>query len=101
MIKTTINTLVDSAFNTTIDTVQTSKKIFVDTFVKHKELAKSLNEFVDTQTEYTKNAVNHTVKLGKTVQEHVTNPEFYREIVSSAKDYTKTFVDAYKTQRGK
>lgn len=100
MIKTTINTIVDSAFNTTIDTVQTSKKIFVDTFVKHKELAKSLNEFVDTQTEYTKNAVNHTVKIGKTVQGYVTNPEFYTGAIASSKEYAKTFFDTL-TQKGK
>lgn len=92
MIKTTINTIMDIAFNTTVDTVQTSKKIFVDTFVKHKELAKSLNEFVDTQTEYTKNAVNHTLKLGNTVQGYLTNPEFYAGVFASSTEYTKNFL---------
>ena len=43
--------------DTTIDAVQTSKKQFVNTmFAKNENIAKTLNEFVDAQTEYTKSA---------------------------------------------
>lgn len=45
------------ALDTTIDTIQNGKKQFVNTFVTNKEIAKSLNNFVDAQSEYTKQAV--------------------------------------------
>ena len=45
--------LIDS----TIDTIQTSKKTFVNTFVLNKDVAAALNDFVDAQSEYTKKAV--------------------------------------------
>lgn len=40
-----------------IDTVQTGKKTFVQTFVSNEAVAKALNSFIDAQTEYTKKAV--------------------------------------------
>ena len=45
--------LIDS----TIDTIQTGKKTFVNTFVQNKDVAAALNDFVDAQSEYTKKAV--------------------------------------------
>jgi len=39
-----------------IDTVQTGKKTFVQTFVSNENVAKALNTFIDAQTEYTKKA---------------------------------------------
>lgn len=64
-------------FDTTIDLIQTGKKNFVSTvFAKNETVAKALNEFVDAQTAYTKDAVkagtdvasklsSETVKLGQ------------------------------------
>lgn len=40
-----------------IDTVQTGKKTFVQTFVSNENVAAALNNFIDAQTEYTKKAV--------------------------------------------
>lgn len=40
-----------------IDTVQTGKKTFVQTFVSNENVAKALNSFIDAQTDYTKKAV--------------------------------------------
>ena len=40
-----------------IDTVQGAKTSFVNTFVKQKDVAKSLQAFVDAQTTFTKQAV--------------------------------------------
>ena len=40
-----------------IDTVQTGKKTFVQTFVSNENVAAALNSFIDAQTEYTKKAV--------------------------------------------
>jgi hypothetical protein len=39
-----------------IDTVQTSKKTFVKTFVQNETAAKAMNEFIDAQADYTKKA---------------------------------------------
>ena len=43
--------------DSTIDTIQTTKKTFVNTFVLNKDVAAALNDFVDAQSEYTKKAV--------------------------------------------
>lgn len=40
-----------------IDTVQTGKKTFVNTFVTNETVKEALNNFVDAQAEYTKKAV--------------------------------------------
>ena len=40
-----------------IDTVQNGKKYFVSSFVTDDNVRKSLNAFVDAQTEYTKQIV--------------------------------------------
>ena len=40
-----------------IDTVQTGKKTFVKTFVQNEKIAEALNNFVDAQSAYTKQAV--------------------------------------------
>jgi hypothetical protein len=45
------------AVNTFIDTVQGSKKYFVNTFITDKEIQKPLNAFVDTQTAFVKQIV--------------------------------------------
>ena len=37
-----------------IDTIQTTKKQYITTYVTNKVVADALNQFVDTQTEYTK-----------------------------------------------
>lgn len=40
-----------------IDTVQTGKKTFVNTFVTNETVKEALNSFVDAQADYTKKAV--------------------------------------------
>lgn len=42
--------------NTFIDTVQGAKSTFVKTFVQDKDVAKSLQSYVDTQTQFVKTA---------------------------------------------
>jgi len=39
-----------------IDTVQTGKKTFVNTFVQNEQIKDSLIKFIDTQSDYTKKA---------------------------------------------
>ncbi len=45
--------------NQAVDAVQTAKKNFVTNTVFDADLAKHMHTFVDTQTEYTKAAVNN------------------------------------------
>ena len=96
MIKTTITTLVDSALNTTVDTIQTSKKIFVDTFVKHEGLAKSLNEFVDAQTDYTKQAIDASFTASNNVYNAITDKTFYIDTIKSAQEAVQSLFHTQK-----
>jgi hypothetical protein len=71
--------------DTTVDTIQTSKKMFVDTFVKHEGLAKTLNEFVDAQTEYTKKAIETGITTGTNVYSAITDKTFYTDTLEALK----------------
>lgn len=43
-------------FDAVIDAVQSSKKTAVNTFVTNEAVKTALNQFIDAQSEYTKNA---------------------------------------------
>ena len=77
--------------DTTVDTIQTSKKMFVDTFVKHEALAKTLHEFVDAQTNYTKQAIDVSIKTGTDVYNTVTDKSFYVDTIKTAQEAVKSF----------
>lgn len=79
--------------NTAIDAVQTSKKIAVDTFVKHEGLAKSLNQFVDSQTEYTKKAVETGFTTATSITSIFSDKSFYSDMAKTMQDaVSSTFV---------
>lgn len=46
-----------------VDAIQTAKKQAITTFVQHDGLAKILNSFVDSQTAYTKSAIDAGIKM--------------------------------------
>lgn len=72
--------------NTAIDSIQSSKKIAVDTFVKHEGLSKALHNFVDSQTEYTKKAVETGYKTATSVAGIFADPKFYKDSVETMQD---------------
>ena len=74
-----------------IDMVQSSKKVFVDTFVKNEDLSKSLHQFVDTQTEYTKKAVDTFTTATSDVYKTVTDKNFIADSLKSLKNSVKEF----------
>lgn len=74
-----------------IDAVQNSKKSFVDTFVKHEALAKSLNGFVDAQTKYTKAAVDAGIKTATEITGVVSNKDFQKDVFESLKSLSPMF----------
>lgn len=59
--------------NLFIDTVQSTKKVMVKTFIDNKVIANSLNEFVDAQTAYTKEAVKASISAASTVSKELSN----------------------------
>lgn len=75
-------------FNTNfyIDTFQNSKKQFVNAIVQHDGIKKALNEFVDTQTAYTKSAVNAALEVNKRV---------FEESAKAASEFTKFDVSKF------
>jgi len=75
------------ALDSTIDTIQTGKKMWVNTFVTNKAIAAAMNDFVDAQTEYTKKAVKTGTETATTFAEEVT-----KTLQDIGKfDYTKAF----------
>ena len=65
---------------TVIDAVQTGKKQFVNQFVKHEKLSNTMNDYIDTQTQYTKDFVKSVIDFGTEVYGVVTTPKFAQEI---------------------
>jgi len=82
--------MIKNFIDNTIDAFQTSKKIFVDTVVKHEGLASSLNKFVDTQTAYTKKAVDGAFEVSQDLYKVVTDKAFYTDLVKNAQDSVQT-----------
>ena len=46
--------------NMWVDTIQNAKKTWVDTWVKDESMSKPLNAFINTQTEFTKEAIKQS-----------------------------------------
>jgi hypothetical protein len=59
-------------FDPVIDAIQSSKKSFVNTFITNEKIAKSLNDYVDSQTSYTKEAMNATTTMVTAVMSETT-----------------------------
>jgi hypothetical protein len=57
--------------NTFIDAVQGAKSTFVKTFVYDKDVAKSLNSFIDAQTAFSKQVVSTTSDVVGYTQEQM------------------------------
>lgn len=81
-----------------VDAIQVSKKMVVDTFVKHEGLAKTLNEFVDAQTEYTKKAIDAGYTASTNVYKTLTDKAFYADAAKAMQASSQTF---FKAQQAK
>jgi hypothetical protein len=87
--------------NNTVDAIQTSKKIFVDTFVKHEGLAKIMHEFVDAQNEYTKKAIEVGFTTASNMHKTVTDKSFYTETAKSMQESAKAIFNTQKKKEEK
>jgi hypothetical protein len=85
--------------NNTVDAIQTSKKIFVDTFVKHEGLAKIMHEFVDAQHEYTKKAIEVGFTTASNMHKTVTDKSFYTETAKSMQESAKAMFNTQKKEK--
>ncbi len=63
-------------FDSTIDAVQSSKKVFVKTFVQNKAVADALNDFIDAQSSYTKQAIKTSTDTATTVIGEITKSTY-------------------------
>ena len=93
--------MIKTLIHSTVDTIQSSKKMFVDTFVKHEGLAKSLTEFVDAQTDYTKQAFDVSYKTGADVYKTVTDKSFYTDSLKKVQESVQSFVNTQTQKKGK
>ena len=83
-----------------IDTVQTGKKTFVNTFVTHEATKDAMIKFIDAQADYTKKAA----KVGMDTATTLTS-EMIKQVETMAKfDYVKAgqdFIKAFQPVTGK
>lgn len=55
--------------NMWIDTIQNAKRTWVDTWVKDEAMAKPLNTFINSQTEFTKEAMKQSTAFANAAGE--------------------------------
>lgn len=55
-----------------INTIQSGKKTFVNSFVTDETMKSTMLKFIDAQTEYTNQFVKTTTELGTTLATHAT-----------------------------
>ena len=86
--------------DTIIDTVQTGKKTFVNTFVTNETVKDSMIKFIDSQAEYTKRAAKVGMDTFTTL-----SSEAVKQMETAAKfDYVKAgqeFFKAFQPTTGK
>ena len=83
--------MLETILKSATDVVETSKKIFIDTVVKHEGLNKACHEFVTSQAEYTRKAIDTTLEAANSVGKIVTDKEFYTNMYSDMKDHFQSF----------
>jgi hypothetical protein len=71
--------------NLAIDTFQDVKKQIVDQFVTHDKTNKTLKEFVDTQTKYTKETVANFNTVSTSLMSLAMDKSFYADAIEKFK----------------
>lgn len=69
--------MINTAAFIVIDQIQSAKKQFVSTVVKNEALAKILNNFVDTQSDYTKQATKLSIDSMTAFTKLLMSPDTY------------------------
>jgi len=68
-----------------VDTIQAGKKEFIKAFVTNDGIAKSLNQFVEAQTSYTKSAIDAGITAAASIAMIVNSREFYESFTKFPK----------------
>lgn len=74
-----------------VDAVQNGKKQFVSTFVQHEGIANALNAFVDSQSKYTKSAIDAGIAASTSLGMILTSKAFFDEVSENVKSLVPTF----------
>lgn len=75
--------MIKSFAHDAVDAVQKSKLKFVDTFVKHDELAEAMEKFVTAQSQYTKQALDTSIDCFLTFTALFSKKEFAKEVATA------------------
>ena len=70
-----------------VDAIQNGKKQFVETFVKHEGIANALTNFVDSQTKYTKSAIDAGIAASTSLGMILTSNSFFDEMTEGVKSF--------------
>ena len=73
-----------------VDGIQNAKKQFGSTFVQHDQFQKVLNNFVDAQTAYTKEAITAGSVAAQGIQEILTDRTPYVNFTKKIAEYFPT-----------
>jgi len=73
-----------------VDAVQSAKKQFVSTFVKHEQIKDALNGFIDAQAQYTKDAITAGSVATTKVVETFTDRTPYVKFAETLQSYFPT-----------
>lgn len=93
----------DKPFIDAVKMIQEGKKSFVKTFVKEEAIAESMNDFVDTQTEYTNKAIKNSFDtMGKLGLEgyKFANEMGKFDYTNYVTDFWKSFAELNKKYQG-
>lgn len=93
----------------TIDAIQNSKKQFVTMFVNNENMSKALHNFIDAQTEYTKDAFKASTDTATVMSQEmvksfgqITKVDLYKmsesaiNAVKTTADWQKTWLNSFK-----
>lgn len=75
--------MIKSVSHDAIDAIQNGKKTFVTIFIRHRELANSLNTFIDAQTRYTKEASDALFNSVSAVSNVLMDKNFGNDVLKS------------------
>jgi hypothetical protein len=84
-----------------IDGVSDFKKKFVETTVQHEGIKKALNDFVDAQAKYTKQAADAGLQSAMALGLIFTSKSFYDEVADQFKTMVPTFNTAKSAKSSK
>ena len=73
-----------------VDGIQSAKKQFVSTFIQHEGFQKVLNNFVDAQTAYTKEAITAGSQAASDLQSILTDRTPYVNFTKKIAEYFPT-----------